>query len=432
MTDRSIPALLQDAAEQALAAMREQGFHHAQVTAQHTQLEELNINNNEPTLLRSTESVRLAMLGIMDARMAATELADLRPEAIRACAAGLFTEAADTPQDEAHAVSEGQRATIERGPQQADMALLADKAAELLEFRARETPRMTIEEGEAKHLLQRTRTLTSGGSDLAFSLGWYSLGVFGAAREGQRASSFNYTGGQADDLSSAPADAWFGIGELMRETERQIHTRRLGERFVGDVVFAPAAVASLLSWLHDQLGDTQLIAGSSLYRGRVGQRIASPLVTLRSRFDAPGVTPVSVDAFLTPPATLVHQGELKVLTPTLYGSRKTGLPHVPVAASGWELAGGETPRAELLAGVRRGALVNRLSMGRPASNGDFSAVIKNSFLVDEGRVGAALSETMIAGNLAQVLLDVAAVSRERQDTGGTCLPWVRVANLHFS
>ena len=423
---------LQDTAEQALAAMRAAGFDQAQVTATHTQLEELNINLSEPTLLRSGESHKLALLGIAGGRMAATELTDLAPDALRAAADTLFADAASAPQDEANAVSAGQRAHVLKGPQQPSLDLLADKVRELLDYRAAHTPRMMIDEGDAKHTLQRSRTLTSGGSDLACSLGWYSLNVFGSAREGTRSSSFNYTGGSADDLAGARAEAHFGIADMLRDTERQIHTQPLGERFVGDVVFTPSAVASLLGWLHGQLGDLQLIAGSSLYRGRVGERIASPLVGLHSRFHAPGVAPLSADAFVTPDVTLLEQGTLRTLTPSLYGSRKTGLPHVPVAAAGWAMDAGDTALPDMLGAVQRGALVSRLSMGNPASNGDFSAVIKNSFALRNGEVGPALSETMIAGNLAQVLLNVVAVSRERVDTGGTLLPWVRVSGLHFS
>ena len=125
-------------------------------------------------------------------------------------------------------------------------------------------------------------------------------------------------------------------------------------------------------------------------------------------------------------------GRLMTLTPSLYASRKTGLPHVPVAAGGWEIGAGTTPRSELAAGIARGAWVGRLSMGNPASNGDFSGVIKNSFVISGARLGPALSETMISGNIAQMLCDVVAVSRERIDSGALQLPWLRVANLHFS
>jgi len=198
------------------------------------------------------------------------------------------------------------------------------------------------------------------------------------------------------------------------------------------VVLTPNAVADLVFWLLGQLADVQLIAGTSLYRARVGQPIAAPALSLRSRFDAPGVAAVSADAFATPPIELVRGGVLQTLTPSLYGSRKTGLPHVPVAGGGWEVAAGDVSRADLVAGVRRGAVVGRLSMGSPASNGDFSGVIKNSFAIEGGATTDALAETMIAGNVAQMLRDITGVSRARLDTGALCLPWVRIGGLHFS
>jgi PmbA protein len=129
---------------------------------------------------------------------------------------------------------------------------------------------------------------------------------------------------------------------------------------------------------------------------------------------------------------VLRDGVLMTLTPSLYGSRKTGLRHVPTAAGGWEIAAGELSRAQLVSAVPRGALVGRLSMGMPASNGDFSGVIKNSFLIEGGVVGPALSETMISGNMAQMLRDVAGVSRERLDLGALLLPWLRISGLHFS
>ncbi|MED5621279.1 metallopeptidase TldD-related protein [Ideonella sp. BN130291] len=423
---------LQNIAEQALACMREQGFEHAQVSASRTVMDELNVNHNEPSLMRSTEMQRLSLLGIVDGRMASTELADLAPDAMRAAVAGLFADAGSAPQDAANAVSSGQAVRIEQGPQQADVPLLAAKVGELLEFRARETPKMMVDEASARHTLLRSHTLTTGGSDLSCSLGWYAIDLFGTARDGKQSSSFNETGGFTDQLADRHAVEHFGIGEMLRDTEQQIHTQPLGGRFTGDVVLTPNAVSALLGWLLGQLGDTQLIAGSSLYRHSVGQAIASPLLHLRSRFDAPGVAAISADAFAAAPVELLRAGQLMTLTPSLYGSRKTGLPHVPVASAGWDLDAGSTPRSELVAGVARGALVGRLSMGNPAANGDFSGVIKNSFAIVDGQVGPALSEVMISGNMAQMLRDVVAVSRERIDTGSVRLPWLRIGNLHFS
>lgn len=423
---------LKDAAEQALALMRAQGFDQAQVSASALLQDELNIAHNHASLMRSTESQKLSLLGLIDGRKASTELTEFGVEALRERIAGLFADASGAPQDAANAVSAGQRANIVQGPQQGDVGQLADTVAELLAFRERETPLMMLDEGAAAHLLAQSHTLTSEGSELSCSLGWYSLSAFGTAREGKRSSSFNYAGGSTHDLRALPAAEHFGIADMLRDTSQQIHTQPIAGNFVGEVLLTPPAVADLLAWLQGQLSDMQLINGSSLYRDQVGAQIASPLLSLRSRFDAPGVAAISGDAFATPPLEVLREGRLLTLTPSLYASRKTGLPHVPVAGSGWEIAAGQTSRAELLGAMPRGAVVGRLSMGNPAPNGDFSGVIKNSFGVQDGLIGPALSEVMITGNIATMLREVKAVSRERIDTGALLLPWLRIAGLHFS
>lgn len=418
-------------AERALALMKAQGFDQAQVSVGTHLQSELNVAHNEASLLRSTEQTRVSLFGLLDGRRASTELSSLDDESLRQGVAELFAAAQAAPQDEANTVSAGQHARLVQGPLDVDPAQLADKMAELLAFRERETPRFTLEEAATSHHLSRTHTLTTGGSDLASVAGWLSLSAFGTARDGDRASSFNYAGGSAHDWSAQPADAWFGIGDMMRDTSQQIDTQPIGGKFVGDVVFTPNAVGDLLGWLLGQLGDAQLIAGSSLYRDSVGQAIASPLLSLTSRFQAPGVLPLSADACNTPAVGVLQQGRLQTLLPSLYGSRKTGVAHVP-STYGWEMAAGASSRAELVGQVARGAIVGRLSMGNPAANGDFSGVIKNSFRIDGGIVGPALSEVMISGNIARMLKDIQAVSRERLDSGSDVLPWLRISGLHFS
>ena len=421
---------IDSAAEQALAALRAKGFSHAQVTISDTRRCELNLAHNDPSLLRSTESHKISVTGIAGARRASAEGSDLSADGLCSLVDELWTSAGSAPQDEANAVSAGQQLQLVKGPREADPAALAASLRALLEWRAEHTPTMMIEEALAAHVRSRSCTLTTGGSVIGCDLGWCELSVFGLAREAGHTSSFNFSGGVADALDNVPHA--FGIDRMMRELTRQVHSQSLEERFVGDVVLAPGAVEDLLSWLMGQLGDSRLIDGSSLYRQRVGTRIASPLLTLKSRYDAPGCAPLSADAFVTPAVTLLDAGRLSQLCPSLYGSRKTGVPHHPVAGDGWELAAGTTPLAEMLAGVHRGALVDRLSMGSPAPNGDFSGVIKNSFLIDGGRVGTALNETMISGNVARLLEDVVAVSAERIDSGSDVLPWLRMGGLHFS
>jgi PmbA protein len=420
---------LNDLAEGLLGRLRARGFAHAQVQASEERRCELNLAHNEPSLLRSNLSRKVAASAIVDGRRASAQGTDLSEEGLAQLVDELWGAAQAAPQDDAHAVSVGQQLRLSRGPLESDPQALSQALRALLEWRAAHTPTMMIEEATAAHRRDRLLVLTTGGSRIETDLGWLEMSVFGLAREGERASSFNYAGGTAHELSDLPQA--FGLARMMQDLTRQVQTRPLGERFVGDVVLAPGAVTDLLEWLADQLGDGPLIDGSSLYRHKVGEVIASPLLTLQSRYDAPGCSPVTGDGFVAPDVRLLDAGRLTQLTPSLYGSRKTGVPHTPLG-EGWELLPGTTPLEALIAAVPRGALVDRLSMGSPAPNGDFSGVIKNSFRIDGGRVGEALAETMISGNVARMLLDVVAVSAERIDSGSQALPWVRISGLHFS
>ncbi len=415
----------------ALECMNEAGFDSAQVAVSVLTQDELNIAHNEASLLRSTEDYTVSLLGIIDSRKATTTLSELDEDAIAHGVKALYDRTLLAPQDGANAVSKGQTGHFEQGPQEADLDLLVRKTRELLEFRRSTAPKMILEEGGASHGLFREHVLTSEGSELSCSTGCYSLSAFGTAAEEGRCSSFNAAGGDANDISGAHATAYFGIAEMLTDTERQIDTRPIDGNFAGEVILAPAAVSDLLGWLLDQLGDRALISDASLYKGRVGEAIASPLLIVRSRFDAPGDAPYTGDAFVADPFDLVRDGCLGMLLPSFYGSRKTGIPHTP-AGDGWRIEPGETSKDDLVAGVKKGALVNRLSMGEPSANGDFSAVIKNSFIIDNGEVGPALAETMIAGNMSRMLKDISGISKEHLDKGSEDFPWIRIPNLHFS
>jgi len=422
---------IQDIASSTLDKMKAAGFDGVQVSVAVSEQDELNISHNEASLLRSTEDYNLSLMGIIDGRKASATLTDLEDSAIAHSVGDLFGRAKLAPQDEANAVSSGQTGHFEQGPQQGDLDLLVKKVEELLEFRARETPKMSIDEGAALHRLGREHILTSEGSSLSCSVGSYSLSAFGTATEGDKSSSFNFAGGSTNDLSLVPSSEMFGIGTMLKETVDQIETLPLGGNFVGEVILAPTAVEDLLGWLLGQVSDMALISDGSVYKESVGEVIASPLLTIRSCFDAPGHAAYTADGFLAPSMELVKEGCLTALLPSYYGSRKTGLAHTP-SSSGWSIDTGDIAKEDLIGSVRQGALVSRLSMGSPGANGDFSGVIKNSFIIKDGVVGSALSESMISGNMAQMLRDISGVSKEHLDLGSENFPWIRIPNLHFS
>ena len=74
----------------------------------------------------------------------------------------------------------------------------------------------------------------------------------------------------------------------------------------------------------------------------------------------------------------------------------------------------------------------RFSGGEPSPNGDFSGVAKNSFLIQDGKLGCAVNETMISGNLADMLKNIGGISAELVCSGSYALPWVVFRNVVIS
>ena len=87
---------------------------------------------------------------------------------------------------------------------------------------------------------------------------------------------------------------------------------------------------------------------------------------------------------------------------------------------------------DILAGIEKGLLIGGFSGGQPGTNGEFSGVAKNSFLIEHGRVTRAVTETMINGNLGDMLQNVRGISKETDDSGLFSLPYLAVDGIVIS
>lgn len=413
-----------------LEALIAAGFDDGRVTITETDVNELNISHNHVSLMRTTQSQSLSLMGIRDKRRVSTSLSSLEDSAVQQAITDLQRDVATSPQDEAYAVAPNQMGSFSKGPQSVDREAMAACAKSFLEYRSEQYPTFQIEESAIKHTLEKTTLLTSQDTELSSIVGSYEIMLMGSSKDEHGSSSFNYTGGTLDELPAQVADV-FDIDVLMANSVQETKTELVGDKFEGDVILTPMAVMDLIGWLSGQVSDFALLSNRSVYQDSVGEAIASPLLTLTNYPDGSGEAPFNDEGFVIEPMTLIDQGKLTCLLPSFYGSRKLDIPHTPVGSS-WSIGAGETNRADMQQSIERGALVGRLSMGSPAPNGDFSGVIKNSFLLENGERSKALSETMITGNVAQMLKDIVAVSSEVSDFGGFQVPWLKVRGLRFS
>ena len=115
-----------------------------------------------------------------------------------------------------------------------------------------------------------------------------------------------------------------------------------------------------------------------------------------------------------------------------YVANKTGNRRAPNDSFSVIIEAGDTTYDEIIRNTKNGIIVGRFSGGRPASNGDFSGVAKNSFIVRDGKIVGAASETMISGNLSDMLMNLIAISDTVICDGSSVLPTIAFGGITIS
>ena len=94
---------------------------------------------------------------------------------------------------------------------------------------------------------------------------------------------------------------------------------------------------------------------------------------------------------------------------------------------------GTKSKADLLQLADRVLLVNRFSGNVDPLTGDFSGVAKSSHLYQKGENLGPVKEVMIAGNVFDLMNDIAGISTESMNvSAGFNAPWVAVDGVAVS
>jgi PmbA protein len=118
---------------------------------------------------------------------------------------------------------------------------------------------------------------------------------------------------------------------------------------------------------------------------------------------------------------------------TSTGNAGGGVGSLPmVSAHRLEVDAGDVAMASLVASGERAIWVGRYSGSTNAVTGDFSGVVKNGWLLGGGE-RQPLREVLIAGNVFELLNRISAISRERQEIGGSALvPAIRAEDVSIT
>ena len=424
-----------DIAALALKEMLATGAQQVSVQAHSVQKREFNVDGGLFSLLRTTFDNALDLTLIKDHRRGKVAGNDFSQEAVKAAVQDALSSASSAEEDTAWQLFPGERRDFTLGAPEGDMDRLFERTRELLEDIRREYPKVMIEQMIVSHTRAEGVYLNSLGAEYHTLEGQYDYMMMINGHEGDKTSSFNGVGVSTDNLDRPFIDLGT-TRQMLQDIEKQIHTVAPEGKYEGVVVFTPNCSGEVLGELIGNfVADGAILDGTSPWKDSLGQPVADPALTITA---APlhgsvvcGERYMS-DGRLSADYDIIKAGVLDRFVLSSYVANKKGLTPAPNSTMSLVVSAGKKPLKDLIGGITKGLLVDRFSGGSPASNGDFSGVAKNSFLIENGVIGPAVSETMISGNLAQMVKKLRGLSKERVSNGHGLLPWLAVDGITIS
>jgi PmbA protein len=202
------------------------------------------------------------------------------------------------------------------------------------------------------------------------------------------------------------------------------------------LVLEPRMTATVVGLIGGMLSGSAVLKGRSPFAGRVGERIASPLLTLvDDATDARSLGAESHDGegLACRRIELLSAGELRGYLHDSYTGRRSATASTGSAQRGYAstpspgahalaVSPGEQSHDELLAGVDHGLFVTSMTglhSGVNPVSGDFSVGVEG-LMVRGGALAEPVREATIASTLQRLLLDIAAVGSDLEwQPGGT-------------
>lgn len=427
---------LKKAARFALDALVKAGADKAQVNVSSGENEEFNVDAGEFSLIRSVFSSGIAVKAIKDGKKGTASVNRLDRESIEEAVRECIDSAdAGVPDNAVTIAEKEENCDFVSGVLKPDKALFFDSLIRFTEDVKREFPQIMIEQLVASYGHGKSVTANTNGVLFSEEDGCYSVSVMYSAHDGDKAASFNSF--EIEFLDPGTDIMNSGIPRVMFERAvKELDAVPFEGKFCSTAVFSPLCLSDFISIIEGSFtGDYSLIEGVSPWKDKLGEKVADESFTL-------SVIPVddriicgervTSDGYRSENFDIIKNGVLESFCLSEYGARKTGLKRAKSSSGCIEVKAGNTPLDEILKKIDKGILVCRFSGGMPADNGDFSGVAKNSFLIENGRIAGALTETMISGNFADMLMHIEGISSETVSDGSCVLPYVAFGQVTVS
>ncbi len=245
----------------------------------------------------------------------------------------------------------------------------------------------------------------------------------------------------------------FGAGRSWQQLNDMWDTQYIIDRAIRDLTLAkkivpcpsgqlpllldPGVLGAFLSPGTQGINGRTVAMGGSPLADKLGEQILDPAITIiddpHRDFDSPST--MDGDGVPTAQHTIVDKGVLKMFlydldTAAMVGAQPTG--HNGCSMRGMEILPGEKTHEQLLASMDEGIyLKGMLGFGQGnIASGDFSANISPGYLVRKGEIVGRVKDTMIAGNLLELMKQNVQLSSDYDEPGR--VPWALIQGVSVS
>jgi PmbA protein len=233
--------------------------------------------------------------------------------------------------------------------------------------------------------------------------------------------------------------------EAGRRAVRMLGARKVKSQKV-PVVFDPRMAAAFVGSIAGAADGDMVFKKSSIFAGRKGELLASPLVTIvDDGVLAKGIAtaPFDGEGVPTRKTRIIGQGKLESFLYDAFTARKakakstanatrsySSLPSIGV--NNLYLEAGERTAESIVREVKSGFYVtSMLGRGADPVTGDFSRGA-NGLWIENGELAYPVQEVTVAGNLMKMLKDVDAVGSDLEFRGSVAAPTLRFSELTVS
>lgn len=423
-------------AERVIEALTAAGADKASCTVKYSELHEFNYESDDFTLFRTLFNTDINLTSIKNGCRGTASVNSFEDSSIAAAVADCLAAGEATEPDEAWDIAPiVENGEFAEGETEPDVEGLFARTRELVSDIAERHPSIVIESMTSEHAAIHRVYRNSNGVRFDVRGGYYSCEPTFSAHKGENSSSFFYSSFLSHDLSRRFIDCG-SLESDLADTERQTDTRAIEGKFTGTVILMPGCVRELIGTaLSNFAGDDGILNGTSIWHDKLGIPVADERLTVTMAATDPRLAEsdhYTAEGYPTENYKIIENGVLKSFDISDYVAKKTGYARALNDTGRFIIEAGECPLDKMIASIDRGLIVARFSGGEPSANGDFSGVAKNSFIIEDGRIACAAAETMISGNLAEMLKNIGDISRETVEDGSMILPYISFNGITVS